>query len=57
MLRHTVRLGRIVVGLLLVVVGIILALPLVPGPGLVVVAIGGGRIMKRELTPHTRATA
>jgi uncharacterized protein (TIGR02611 family) len=42
MLKHTVRLGRIVAGLLLVVVGLILALPLVPGPGLLVVAIGVG---------------
>ncbi len=42
MLKHTVRFGRIVVGLLLVVVGIVLSLPLVPGPGLLVVAIGVG---------------
>jgi uncharacterized protein (TIGR02611 family) len=42
MLKHTVRLGRIVAGLVLVMVGIILALPLVPGPGLLVVAIGIG---------------
>jgi uncharacterized protein (TIGR02611 family) len=42
MLKHTVRLGRIVVGLLLLVIGIVLSLPLVPGPGLVVVAVGVG---------------
>jgi uncharacterized protein (TIGR02611 family) len=42
MLKHTVRLGRIVAGLMLLVVGIVLSLPLVPGPGLVVVAIGVG---------------
>ena len=42
MLKHTVRLGRIVAGLLLVVVGIVLSLPLVPGPGIVVIAIGVG---------------
>jgi uncharacterized protein (TIGR02611 family) len=42
MLNHTVRLGRIVVGLLLLVVGIVLSLPLVPGPGLLVAAIGIG---------------
>jgi uncharacterized protein (TIGR02611 family) len=42
MLKHTVRLGRIVVGLVLLVVGIILSLPFVPGPGLLVAAIGVG---------------
>ncbi len=42
MLRHTVRLGRIVVGVMLMALGVILALPLVPGPGLLLVAIGLG---------------
>jgi uncharacterized protein (TIGR02611 family) len=42
MIKHTVRLGRIVVGLVLLVVGGVLALPLVPGPGLLVMAIGVG---------------
>src|SRR5262249_17374837 len=40
MLKHTVRLGRIVVGLVLVLVGFVLALPLVPGPGVLVMALG-----------------
>ena len=42
MLKHTVRLGRVVVGTALLVVGAILALPLVPGPGLLLVVIGLG---------------
>ena len=40
MLRHTIRASRMVLGLVLVVVGLILALPLVPGPGLVVIFVG-----------------
>jgi uncharacterized protein (TIGR02611 family) len=42
MLHHTVRFGRIVVGLLLLLVGIVLSLPLVPGPGLLLVVFGLG---------------
>ena len=42
MLKHTVRLGRIVAGFLLLIVGAILSLPLVPGPGLLLVVIGLG---------------
>ena len=42
MLKHTVRVGRIVVGLVLVLAGFVLSLPLVPGPGLLVMAIGVG---------------
>ena len=40
MLKHTVRMGRVVVGTLFVVVGIVLALPLVPGPGFLFILIG-----------------
>ena len=40
MLRHTIRASRVVLGVALVVVGLVLALPLVPGPGLVVVFVG-----------------
>ncbi len=40
MLKRTVRMGRVVVGILLVVVGLVLALPFVPGPGLVLVFVG-----------------
>jgi len=42
MLNHTVRLGRIVVGLVLLVAGILLSLPFIPGPGIVIAAIGIG---------------
>jgi uncharacterized protein (TIGR02611 family) len=40
MLKTTVRMGRIVVGLLLLLIGAILSLPLVPGPGLLLVVVG-----------------
>jgi len=42
MLKHTVRLGRIAAGFLLLFVGAILSLPLVPGPGLLLVVVGLG---------------
>ena len=42
MIKHTARLGRIVFGIVLLVVGGVLALPLVPGPGLLVMALGVG---------------
>jgi uncharacterized protein (TIGR02611 family) len=47
MLRHTIRGGRIVVGLLLILIGIVLALPGVPGPGLLVV-FGGLTVLGAE---------
>jgi hypothetical protein len=40
MLRHTVRATRVVVGLALLLVGVVLSLPLVPGPGFVFVLAG-----------------
>jgi hypothetical protein len=40
MLRHTVRVGRVVVGVALLVVGIVLALPFVPGPGIPIAFVG-----------------
>jgi uncharacterized protein (TIGR02611 family) len=40
MLRQTIRASRVVVGLVLVCVGAILALPLVPGPGVLVMLVG-----------------
>ena len=40
MLNHTIRVSRIIVGILLILVGIVLSLPLVPGPGLLVVFLG-----------------
>ena len=42
MFHHTIRASRILAGLLLVVIGIVLALPGVPGPGLVVIFAGLG---------------
>jgi putative transmembrane protein PGPGW len=41
-LRHTVRVSRVAVGAVLVLVGIVLALPLVPGPGLLFIFGGLG---------------
>jgi uncharacterized protein (TIGR02611 family) len=40
MLRHTIRASRIVIGVALVLIGIVLALPLVPGPGVLVIFVG-----------------
>jgi len=40
MLRHTIRASRVVLGLVLLCVGAILALPLVPGPGVLVMFVG-----------------
>jgi uncharacterized protein (TIGR02611 family) len=40
MLRHTIRVSRVVLGLVLLLVGAILALPLVPGPGVLVMFVG-----------------
>ena len=42
MIKHTVRAGRVVVGLALFLVGIVLSLPLVPGPGVLLVVFGLG---------------
>ena len=42
MLHHGKRLLRIVVGLLCLIVGLIMAIPFVPGPGLVFVFLGLG---------------
>ena len=47
MLRHTLRAGRVAVGLALVAVGVVLALPGVPGPGLPVV-VGGLTVLSTE---------
>ena len=69
MLRHTMRAGRVAVGVTLVAVGIVLALPGVPGPGLPIV-FGGLTVlssefhwarrlrdeMRRTLTRWTRST-
>jgi hypothetical protein len=42
MLHHTIRASRILAGAALVLVGIVLALPGVPGPGLLVIFAGLG---------------
>ena len=47
MLRHTVRIGRIVGGTVCIIVGIILSLPLVPGPGVLFV-VGGLGLLSHE---------
>jgi uncharacterized protein (TIGR02611 family) len=40
MIKHTIRAGRVVIGVVLLVVGLVLALPLVPGPGIPIMFIG-----------------
>lgn len=40
MLKQSVRIGRVVVGCVLLVGGAILSLPLVPGPGVLLVVAG-----------------
>ena len=40
MLRHTIRASRVAIGLVLLVVGLVLALPLVPGPGILLILVG-----------------
>jgi len=47
MLRHTIRAGRVAVGLVLVAAGVVLALPGVPGPGLLVI-FGGLTVLGTE---------
>ena len=47
MLRHSVRATRIAVGAVLVLLGLVLALPLVPGPGLLFV-FGGLTVLGTE---------
>ena len=42
MLQHTIRASRILAGVLLVVIGIVLAVPGIPGPGLLVIFAGLG---------------
>jgi len=47
MLHLTIRAGRVVVGLLLLVGGAVLSVPLVPGPGILLV-VGGLALLGRE---------
>lgn len=47
MLQHTVRATRIVIGIILIVLGGVLSLPFVPGPGLLLV-FGGLTVLSSE---------
>ena len=47
MLQHTVRATRIVIGIVLIVLGGVLSLPFVPGPGLLLV-FGGLTVLSSE---------
>ncbi len=47
MLHQTKRVGRVVAGLSLVAIGVVLALPGVPGPGLLIV-FGGLSVLGNE---------
>jgi len=46
-LQHTVRATRIVIGIVLIVLGGVLSLPFVPGPGLLLV-FGGLTVLSTE---------
>jgi hypothetical protein len=54
MLQHTKRIARVIVGLVLVALGVVLALPGVPGPGLLVV-LGGLTVLSGEFDWARRA--
>ena len=47
MIHQTVRIGRLIVGVLVLLVGVVLMLPGVPGPG-VLVAFGGLTMLSGE---------
>ena len=47
MLHHTVRAGRVVLGSVMLAGGVVLSLPLVPGPGIVLV-LGGLALLSHE---------
>ena len=47
MLQHTVRATRIVIGIVLIVLGAVLSLPLVPGPGVLLI-FGGLTVLSSE---------
>src|SRR2546427_11270078 len=54
MLQHTKRVARVIVGLVLVALGVVLALPGIPGPGLLVV-LGGLTVLSGEFDWARRA--
>ena len=47
MLQHTVRATRVVIGIVLIILGALLSLPFVPGPGLLLV-FGGLTVLSSE---------
>lgn len=47
MIQHTLRASRIAGGIVLVLVGLVLSLPLVPGPGLLCI-FGGVTVLSGE---------
>jgi hypothetical protein len=49
LLRHTIRAGRVAVGLALIAIGVVLAIPGVPGPGLLVI-FGGLTLLAAEFS-------
>ena len=54
MLQATIRVGRVVVGLILMLGGAVLSVPGIPGPGLLLV-IGGLALLGREFHWARRA--
>jgi hypothetical protein len=54
MLQATIRIGRVLVGLVLMLVGGVLSLPGIPGPGILLV-IGGLTLLGREFHWARRA--
>ncbi len=59
MIQHTLRASRVVAGVVLVLVGIVLSLPFVPGPGLLFVfggltVLGGEFAWARRLSERMR---
>ena len=47
MFHHTVRIGRVVVGGVMLVGGAVMSIPLVPGPGVLIV-LGGLALLSHE---------
>ena len=47
MLQHTLRAGRVIVGIALLLIGAVLSVPGIPGPGLVII-FGGLSVLSTE---------
>ena len=56
MLQATIRIGRVFVGLVLMLVGAVLSLPGIPGPGILLM-FGGLTLLGREFHWARRANA